>query len=124
MTVALNERIESLDVLRGIIIIGMILVNNPGSCNYTYLQFKHAIWHGFRFADLIFPAFIFIMGMAMAFSLSKPNDQSNRSAVIKKILIRAVILFFLGLFLNSISYLSCYKEHIRIMGVLQRIGIV
>ena len=124
MTIPLNERIESLDVLRGVIIAGMILVNNPGSYKYSFTQLQHAAWHGFRFADVIFPAFIFIVGMAMSFSLTNIYNTHKKSIVIKKIIVRAAILFSLGLLLNSISYLSVYKEHIRIMGILQRIGIV
>jgi predicted acyltransferase len=64
-------RLASLDVLRGVAIAGMLLVNNPGSWSHVYPPLRHAAWHGWTPADLVFPFFVFIMGTALAFSLRK-----------------------------------------------------
>ena len=66
-----SERLISLDAFRGIAISGMILVNNPGSWTYVYPQLRHAKWHGVTFTDLIFPFFLFIIGVAMTLSMPK-----------------------------------------------------
>ena len=62
-----SKRLVSLDVLRGITVCGMILVNNAGACGYAYAPLKHAKWDGFTPADLVFPAFMFIMGVSIYF---------------------------------------------------------
>ena len=124
-------RLTSLDVFRGMTIAAMILVNTmPDDTTYTWLL--HPEWHGFTLADLVFPAFLFIMGTAMAFSLGKYID--GTAPVTKKvywqIFRRSIILFGLGLILNKLLWnYSIFEpklfdiEHLRIMGVLQRIGI-
>ncbi|MEB3283165.1 MAG: heparan-alpha-glucosaminide N-acetyltransferase domain-containing protein [Lyngbya sp.] len=120
-------RLTSLDVFRGIAITSMILVNNPGSWNHVYRLLKHAEWHGYTPTDLIFPGFLFIVGVAMAFSLAKylsknRNDEDNiTSKIYLKILRRCAILFLLGLLLNG--YPNYDLANIRIMGVLQRISL-
>ena len=68
-----SKRLVSLDVLRGITVCGMILVNNAGACGYAYAPLKHAKWDGFTPADLVFPAFMFIMGVSIYLSLNKSN---------------------------------------------------
>lgn len=124
-------RLTSLDVFRGMTIAAMILVNTmPDDTTYTWLL--HPKWHGFTLADLVFPAFLFIMGTAMAFSLSKYVD--GTAPITKKvywqIFRRSIILFGLGLILNKLLWnYSIFEpkffdiEHLRIMGVLQRIGV-
>jgi predicted acyltransferase len=115
-------RFGSLDVFRGMAIAAMILVNNPGSWNHVYSPLLHAEWHGFTPTDLIFPAFLFIVGVAMPFSLGKYTDGSHTApSVYWRIFRRSAILFALGLLLNGF-----YKydwETIRILGVLQRISL-
>ena len=65
------KRLNSLDVFRGLTIIGMILVNNPGSWSHVYAPLRHAEWHGWTPTDLIFPFFLFIVGVSMAMSLDE-----------------------------------------------------
>ena len=120
-------RLTSLDVFRGIAITSMILVNNPGSWNHVYPLLKHAEWHGYTPTDLVFPSFLFIVGVAMAFSLSKYARENRITEepippkLYLKILRRCLILFLLGLLLNG--YPNYDLANMRIMGVLQRIGL-
>ncbi|WP_066381455.1 MULTISPECIES: acyltransferase family protein [unclassified Anabaena] len=120
-------RLTSLDVFRGITIAGMILVNMAGVANDVYLPLTHADWHGCTPTDLVFPFFLFIVGVAMTFSLSKyTEDNKPTSAVYGRILRRAAILFILGLFLNGFWNQGVWTfdlSSIRIMGVLQRISL-
>ena len=90
-----NKRLLSLDILRGITIAGMLLVNNPGSWSYLYRPLAHAEWIGLSPTDLVFPFFIFCMGVSMAFSLKKFNYRMS-GALLKKVIIRAVVLFLIG----------------------------
>lgn len=118
-----QERLQSLDAFRGITIAGMILVNNPGSWSHIYPPLRHAPWHGWTPTDLIFPFFLFIVGVAMTFSLSKRlATAGERRAVYMKIVRRTFILFGLGLFLSGFPYFDF--STIRIPGVLQRIAVV
>ncbi len=115
-------RLTSLDVFRGATIAGMILVNNPGSWAYVYPQLGHADWHGWTFTDLIFPFFLFIVGVAIVFSFSRRIEIGySRMKLFLKVIRRALILFALGLFLNGFPNFDF--STIRIMGVLQRIAI-
>jgi len=117
------ERLLSLDVFRGITIAGMILVNNPGSWGSIYPALGHAKWHGVTPTDLIFPFFLFIVGVAITYSLSKRKERGdNQTKLILQIVKRSAILFLLGLLLAGFPYYDL--SHIRIPGVLQRIGVV
>ena len=117
-----SERLLSLDVFRGITIAGMILVNNPGSWSHVYPQLRHAEWNGVTFTDLIFPFFLFIVGVAMTFSLSKQIEAgADRKKLMMKILRRAGIIFLLGMFLSGFPNFNF--STIRIPGVLQRIAV-
>jgi predicted acyltransferase len=123
MSEVLKEtRLTSLDVFRGATIAGMILVNNPGSWSYVYPQLRHADWHGWTFTDLIFPFFLFIVGVAIVFSFSRRVELGySRVKLFGKVVRRTIILFALGLFLNGFPEFNF--STIRIMGVLQRIAI-
>lgn len=124
------QRYFSLDVLRGLTIALMVLVNTPGSWSSIYAPFKHAAWHGFTLTDLVFPTFLFVIGNAMSFSLSK-YEEKGESAFWKKVLKRSFLIFAIGLFLSAFPFV--YRENgdlvlkdlsnIRIMGVLQRIAL-
>lgn len=116
-------RLTSLDTFRGIAIAGMILVNNPGSWSYVYPPLLHAQWHGFTPTDLVFPAFLYIVGVAMAFSLARYTQAQVpiTGELYWRIIRRGLILFALGLLLNGFPTYDL--SSIRIMGVLQRISI-
>ncbi|WP_071189245.1 acyltransferase family protein [Trichormus sp. NMC-1] len=120
-------RLTSLDVFRGITIAGMILVNMVGVADDKYSLLDHAEWNGCTPTDLVFPFFLFIVGVAMTFSLSKYTaDNKPTKAVYLRILRRAVILFILGLLLNGFWNKGVWTfdlSSIRLMGVLQRISL-
>jgi predicted acyltransferase len=120
----LQKRIESVDILRGFTIIAMILVNTPGSWSYVYKPLSHAEWHGLTPTDLIFPFFLFIVGISITYSY---KNKSNTIFTYKKIFIRSLKLIGLGLLLNLfLPYFPFFGdlETLRLPGVLQRIGIV
>lgn len=122
-----NGRLVSLDVFRGITIMGMILVNNPGSWGAIYPALEHAKWHGVTPTDLIFPFFLFMVGITTTLSLTKRKERGdNLKELYLQILRRAAILFGLGLVLASFPFFPFekYLYGIRIPGVLQRIGLV
>jgi len=117
-----QQRLISLDVFRGATIALMILVNNPGSWSHIYPPLRHAKWHGWTFTDLVFPFFLFIVGVAIVFALSIQKDkQTPLKKIYFKIFRRTLILFGLGLFLNSFPFIDLVQ--LRIPGVLQRIAL-
>ncbi|MFM7364932.1 MAG: acyltransferase family protein [Cuspidothrix sp.] len=127
-----SPRLVSLDVFRGIAIASMILVNNPGSWDHIYPPLEHAPWHGCTPTDLVFPFFLFIVGVAMPFSLAKYTPENLPTPqVYARIIRRGLILFALGLLLTLSTMLLdlLFKGTVldfstmRIMGVLQRIGL-
>lgn len=117
-----SKRLISLDFFRGITIAAMILVNNPGSWAYVYPPLLHAKWHGWTPTDLIFPFFLFIVGVSitLAFSGKKENRTARKDLYIK-IIGRTIVLFGLGLFLSGFPFFDL--SSIRIPGVLQRIAV-
>jgi predicted acyltransferase len=123
MSVAKSERLISLDVFRGLTIAGMILVNSPGSWEYVYPALRHSKWNGCTPTDIIFPFFVFIVGVAITFSISKKLEQNTPNArIIIDTIRRSVIIFLLGVFLNGFPFFNL--STIRIPGVLQRIAVV
>jgi len=118
----LKQRLQSLDAFRGITIAGMILVNNPGSWSHVYAPLLHAEWNGWTPTDLIFPFFLFIVGVAIPFALTKYLDGRSKRYIYWKIVRRTLVLFGLGLFLAGFPRFNL--ETIRIPGVLQRIAVV
>ncbi len=119
-----SNRVVSVDILRGITIIAMILVNNPGTWGAVYPPLLHAPWHGLTPTDLIFPFFLFIVGISISYAYkNKPNSYP----IYKKIIIRSLKLIGLGLFLSWFlpypPFLRSF-EVLRFPGVLQRIGVV
>lgn len=118
---AKTERFLALDVFRGITIAGMILVNTPGSWDYVYAPLEHSPWHGCTPTDLVFPFFLFITGTAMRFSFRKFDHQPSGS-VLQKLLRRVLVIFGIGLFLNSFPLVLDWSKF-RILGVLQRIAL-
>ena len=128
------KRIAAIDVMRGLTIVMMIVVNNPGSWSTVYWPLLHAHWHGMTPTDLVFPFFIFIMGVSAAISHNRQSQLGvTKREQLKGIVRRSVILFALGLFLAVFYYNPLSADyhwfdeqirHIRIMGVLQRLGLV
>ena len=90
-------RLISLDFFRGFTIAGMILVNNPGSWEYVYPALLHAKWNGWTLTDLIFPFFLFIVGISITLALSgKKKRQEPKKIIYKRVLRRTALLFCLG----------------------------
>lgn len=117
-----TQRLVSLDVFRGITIAGMVLVNNPGTWAHIYWPLQHASWHGWTPTDLVFPFFLFIVGVAitLAFASRVESGRSTRDLYLK-IIKRTLIIFAIGLFLNGFPYFGLAEY--RIPGVLQRIAV-
>ena len=119
-----SARLLSLDVFRGITIAGMLLVNNPGSWQHIYAPLEHAAWNGWTPTDLIFPFFIFIVSVAMTYSFGKAREQgASRRELLLKTAKRALLIFLVGLALQSFPWWGFDYAHWRIPGVLQRIAI-
>jgi predicted acyltransferase len=117
-----GTRLVSLDAFRGATIAAMLLVNNPGTWAHIYAPLEHAEWNGWTPTDLIFPFFLFIMGVALTFSFGKRRAQgAGRADLMKKIVRRSLILVGLGLVLHGFP--SYDLATIRIPGVLWRIGL-
>ena len=112
----------SLDVFRGITIAAMILVNDPGSWSHVYPPLEHAEWNGWTPTDLIFPFFLFIVGVAMTLSFASRAARGwTRRTLALHVVRRSLLIFAIGLFLNGFPDFDF--STIRIMGVLQRIAL-
>ena len=130
-----TKRLLSLDILRGITIAGMLLVNNPGTWSHIYAPLEHAEWIGLTPTDLVFPFFMFVMGVSMYFSLSKFHFEFS-SKVFVKILKRTIILFLIGwmvqwfgmwlrgLYDPESHFFDKMFGNLRILGVFQRLALV
>src|SRR5579863_7725668 len=117
------ERLLSLDLFRGITIAAMILVNDAGDGPSAYWPLHHADWNGWTPTDLVFPFFLFIVGVAMAFSFRARLDRGeSRAQLLRHVLWRGLMLFALGVFLNGFPNHYQFAT-LRIYGVLQRIAI-
>lgn len=115
-------RMLSLDVLRGLTIGFMILVNNNGDGSRAYWALKHANWNGFTPTDLVFPTFLFLVGISTVFSTeSRLAQGATKQSIFLHTLRRTVILFLLGLLVNSFPHFHLHT--LRIYGVLPRIAI-
>lgn len=118
-----RTRLLSLDALRGFTIVGMIVVNSPGSWSHVFSPLLHASWHGITPTDLVFPFFLFIVGVSITLAYGRKQDQQTEPRkAYRKILWRVAKIFALGVFLNL--WPNFDFEAIRIAGVLQRIAIV
>lgn len=132
----MKKRFLSLDILRGLTVALMIIVNNPGSwsCSFPFLQ--HAPWEGCTLCDMVFPSFLFCVGVSMAFALSRYT--SLTSEAFRKILRRGLLLYLVGLGLNTFPFyptgagadpqMSFWQNwvqwigRVRLLGVLPRIA--
>lgn len=126
----MTNRNLSLDVLRGLTVTLMIVVNTPGNHATTFAPLLHAKWHGFTPTDWVFPTFMFVVGNALAFNLAK-YEALGEQAFLKKIIKRAAIIFLLGFLMYWFPFVHVQDGHVvfnplsetRIFGVLQRIAL-
>src|SRR5262245_42547576 len=136
-----SERLESLDVFRGLTIAAMLLVNDPGSWGAIYPPLEHAPWPGWTPTDLIFPFFLFIVGITTHLSLTARRERgASDREIVAKIVRRGLLIILVGMLLNAfpsywtgriagnpsptfVDRLAWRYEHLRIPGVLQRIGL-
>jgi len=120
----MRERLIALDTFRGLTIAGMLLVNNPGTWSAIYPPLEHAPWHGWTPTDVIFPFFVFIVGITTHLSLAAREAEGTEGAVTARILRRGALIVLLGLLLQAFPYFPLTRiTHLRIPGVLQRIGV-
>lgn len=136
-----RERLVSLDVFRGLTVAGMLLVNDPGTWSAIYPPLRHADWHGWTPTDLIFPFFLFIVGITTQLSMSARRARGDDEAALRRqILRRAGLIFLIGFLINGFPFFTWGPvpgnpdpgfldrvvdrlHHWRIMGVLQRIAL-
>lgn len=117
----MSQRLVSLDVLRGLAVAGMILANSPGSWTNLYAQLDHAAWNGFTATDMVFPTFLFSVGIAVGLSFPRSLSDADRARSWARIGRRALALIGLGLALQLLAELSLAT--LRIPGILQRIAL-
>jgi predicted acyltransferase len=123
---AIKDRIAPIDLFRGITLAGMIMVNNPGSWSHIHPALRHASWHGLGPADIVFPFFLFIMGVSAALSISSRIRKgfSGRD-VFRQVARRSIILLAIGLAMSAFPFYPMERlASMRIPGVLQRIALV
>jgi len=122
---AKRERLLALDVFRGMTVAGMLLVNNPGSWGAIYPPLGHAKWHGWTPTDLIFPFFLFIVGVTTHLSLAARRARGDdEGAIVGQIVRRGLLIIFFGLVLAAFPFFPVTRvTEIRLPGVLQRIGL-
>jgi len=117
-----NTRLVSLDVLRGLAVAGMILVTDPGTYSAVYRPLLHAQWNGPTPTDMIFPAFLFAVGVAITLSFASRIERGDdRLILARHVVLRSLVIFFLGLALNGFPDYDLHT--LRIPGVLQRIAL-
>ena len=118
----MSDRLVSLDVFRGLTIATMVLVNNPGTWSSIYWPLEHAEWSGWTPTDLVFPFFLFIVGVSITLAFARRVEEGTvKRDLYLKVIKRSAIIFGLGLFLNGFPYF--HLSTIRIAGVLQRIAL-
>ncbi|HEY4287858.1 MAG TPA: heparan-alpha-glucosaminide N-acetyltransferase domain-containing protein [Puia sp.] len=125
-----GQRLQSLDVFRGLTMFLMIIVNTQGSGAVPYRQLMHADWNGFTLTDLVFPSFLFAMGNALVFAISKGRGQP-KSELLRRIVKRSLLIFLVGLALSWYTSMHFTADgiafvgpaHLRILAVLQRLAL-
>jgi predicted acyltransferase len=118
----LSPRVLSIDVLRGLTIALMILVNDPGDWGHVYPQLDHAAWNGFTLTDFVFPNFLFLVGASIVFSIqSRIAKGETKRTLALRMFRRALTLFAIKLFLSAFPHF--HVSHLRLYGVLTRIAL-
>lgn len=129
--IPMQERYLALDVLRGLTIALMIVVNTPGDWSNVFSPFLHADWDGFTITDLVFPTFLFVVGNAMSFSMKK-MEKMSQGVFLKKVFKRTALIFLIGWGLNAFPFFESSASggiemidwtSVRLLGVLQRIAL-
>lgn len=124
MNAAAARRFASVDALRGCTVAAMLLVNDPGDWGHVFWPLEHADWHGCTPTDLVFPFFLFVVGVSVALAIAPRMEQgADRSALMRAALVRALRIVGLGLLINVAAWLLLPEAPLRIPGVLQRIGV-
>ncbi|MGH7413463.1 MAG: heparan-alpha-glucosaminide N-acetyltransferase domain-containing protein, partial [Candidatus Rokuibacteriota bacterium] len=117
---AAPPRLLSVDALRGLTVAAMVLVNNPGTWSAVYRPLQHAEWHGFTPTDMVFPFFLFVVGVSIPLALG-PRIEHGEGGLLAHALRRAAVIFALGLLLHAVPFFPLAT--LRIPGVLQRIAV-
>lgn len=124
MSAVTPGRIASVDALRGLTVAAMLLVNNPGDWGHVYGPLEHSAWHGCTPTDLIFPFFLFIVGVSAALALGPRIDAGAEPGPLRAMVLkRGLRIVGLGLVLHALAWWLMHKPEFRVLGVLQRIGI-
>ncbi len=118
----MNQRLLSLDIFRGMTIFFMIVVNTPGTWDYVYAPLRHASWDGCTPTDLVFPFFMFIVGVSMSISYSGAVTK-GQAFWRQKAVTRGLTIVLIGILLNWFPFYTKSLTELRIFGVLQRIGL-
>jgi len=119
-----SQRLKSIDVYRGLAVAGMILVDNPGSDDLAYWPIKHQQWNGWTPADFIFPSFLFLVGVSMAFSLAaRLRRGESRGRVFGHVIQRCLLLIAIGFLTNASPIVGTDWHSFRFYGVTQRIAL-
>jgi predicted acyltransferase len=119
-----RARLASVDALRGLTVAAMLLVNDAGDWGHVFAPLQHAAWHGCTPADLVFPFFLFIVGVSIALSLGPRMAVGGDTAALRRtVLLRALRIVVLGLVLHAVAHWAMHTREFRPLGVLQRIGL-
>ncbi|HEX6704441.1 MAG TPA: heparan-alpha-glucosaminide N-acetyltransferase domain-containing protein [Albitalea sp.] len=119
-----QARLDSVDALRGLTVAAMLLVNDAGDWGHVYAPLEHAAWHGCTPTDLVFPFFLFIVGVSVSLSLgSRVEAGADAAALRRSVWVRALRIVLLGLALHAVAHWAMGTRAFRPFGVLQRIGL-
>ena len=120
----LSQRLTCIDVYRGLVVAGMIVVDNPGSDDLAYWPIKHQQWNGWTPADLIFPSFLFLVGVSMAFSFAaRLRRGESRGRIFRHVIWRSLLLIAIGFLTNAMPIWGTDWHSFRYYGVTQRIAL-
>ena len=120
----MSKRLASLDALRGCTVAAMLLVNDPGDWGHVYAPLEHSAWNGCTPTDLVFPFFLFVVGVSVALAISPRREQgASPSALTRAAMWRALRILALGVAINVLAAWLLPHAHLRFPGVLQRIAV-